>query len=187
MGSRFFVNFLAAALLFSVSAAAQEIDTSELTEEQKAQLIFQAAQMKKQNQQFGVSVPQEELTVERASDYLELGKNTVLTFIAVADKFLESNTGKIVLLLITREIVGINIFNVIGGTIAWIVLIKIVIWSFRHFHMREKVKVKTANGYDYKILEPYNFTGRDVKFGSAVAHIIVFFAVTIVCLTIIFT
>lgn len=181
-------------LALSASIAyAQDVDLRGLTEEQRAQLALQAAQMKKQNSGPSVSLA-ENLSPERLNEWVELGKNIGLAIAATAkelgiasDEFLKSNTGKITVALIVWHYMGRDIVGIVGGTIAWIVLTSIILWSFKYFHMTKKVVTKLENKQvDVKYVLRYEFRSNDAKVGSAWAHGAAFLATTIACAIIIF-
>jgi len=180
-------------LIFATAGFAQQqsvkIDTSELTEEQKAQLVLQIEQMKKNNS----PLQPENLSTEKVNEWVNLGKNIALAVTTVAkelgvaaDKFLESTTGKITFVMIAWYVVGDDLVGIIGGTIAWIVLANIIIWSFRFFHMSKKVKQGPKDNPTIEYIQRYEFVSKDARLGSAVVHVIAFFITTATCLTIIF-
>lgn len=182
--------FVATALsgaLFLHNLAYADIDMRGLTEEQKAQLALQAAQMKKQNSPFGVEP--EKIKPEDVNEWVDLGKNVALAFTTVAkelgvaaDEFLKSNTGKITIVLIAWKIMGKDVLGIFGGSVAWVVLATIIIWSFKYFHMKKKVKTKEGVQY----IQRYEFKTSDARVTSASFHVGAFIAVTAVCMIIIF-
>ena len=176
--------------LFFCTTANAQVSTSGLSEEQKAQLALQAAQMKTQNEK-GSPANTSQFSPEKLNEWVELGKNAGLAVAAMAkelgvasDKFLESNTGKIAAVLIIWKIVGKDLIGVIGGTIAWFVLVNIILWSFRYFHMKKKVVNKKEGTIEY--LLRHEFKSDDARVGSTVAHAIAFVLVTVLCGFIIF-
>lgn len=177
-------------LFFCATANAQSVNTNGLTEEQKAQLSLQAAQMKTSNDAPG-SMLSDELNPERLNEWVDLGKNIGLAVTATAkelgvaaDEFLNSTTGKITIVLIVWRVMGEDIVGLVGGTIAWIVLINIILWSFRYFHMKKKVENKKEGTVEY--VKRYEFQSNDGRAGSACCHVAAFFLVTIVCAMVIF-
>lgn len=182
-------------LLFCATANAQYVDTSGLTEEQKAELALQAARMKTQNDAPG-GILSEDLSPEKLNEWVDLGKNIGMAVAATAkelgvaaDEFLQSTTGKITVVLIVWKVMGEDILGVVGGTIAWIVLVNIVLWSFRYFHMKKKVVNKKGGTVEY--VKRYEFVeddkGKsDARTTSVVAHVIAFVLATLVCAIIIF-
>lgn len=186
------ISTIACLVLFSGIANAQ-VDTHGLTDEQKAQLALQAAQMKKQNDNPATSLP-DNLSPEKLDQWVDLGKNIGLAIAATAkelgvasDEFLKSNTGKITVALIVWHFMGKDIVGIVGGTIAWIVLATIILWSFHYFHMTKKVVIKKENKeVDVKYVPRYTFGSNDARVGSVWAHGLAFLGVTIVCAFIIF-
>jgi len=185
------ISFLICFVLFFCTIAnAQNINTNGLTEEQKAQLALQAAQMKNSNDAPG-SMLSDELNPERLNEWVDLGKNIGLAVTATAkelgvaaDEFLNSTTGKITIVLIVWRVMGEDILGVVGGTIAWIILINIILWSFKYFHMKKKVVNKKEGTVEY--VKRYEFESGDALVCSAVLHIIAFVLVTTVSAAIIF-
>lgn len=179
-------------VLSSGVAIAQDFDTRGLSEEQKAQLALQAAQMKKQNSNPTPSLS-ENLNPEKLNQWVDLGKNIGLAVAATAkelgvasDEFLKSNTGKITVALIVWHVMGKDIVGVVGGTIAWIVLANIILWSFRYFHMTKKVVTKLEDKQvNVQYVPRYEFKSSEAKAGSVWAHGIAFLGVTIACAIII--
>lgn len=175
--------------LLAISSAHAQIDTRGLTEEQKAQLALQAAQLKNQNEGIGTGISK--LNPEKLNEWVELGKNAGMAITAMAkelgiaaDKFLESNTGKIAAVLIVWKVAGKDILGVVGGTIAWIVLANIILWSFRYFHMKKKVVNKKEGTVEY--ISRYEFVTKDGRLASAIIHVGAFVVTTLVCGLIIF-
>lgn len=168
-----------------------QVSTSGLTEEQKAQLALQAAQMKKQNDSGSAVAEISKFSPEKLNEWVELGKNAGLAVAAMAkelgvasDKFLESNTGKIAAALIIWKVVGKDMVGIVGGTIAWVILVNIILWSFRYFHMKKKMTNKKEGTTEY--VNRYEFNTSDARVGSVWAHGIAFFTTTLVCGFIIF-
>ena len=175
-------------LLFTAPAMAQVIiNTSGLTDEQKAQLVVQAEAMKK-NQTI------ESLNPEKLNEWVTLGKNIGLAITATAkelgvaaDSFLNSTTGKITVGLIVWHYAGKDIINLVGGTIAWIILTSIVIWSFRFFHMTKRVTTKLEGGKtETKYVARFTFNSNDARAASAAVHVAAFFLITTISSIIIF-
>lgn len=180
------VSLLTAVLLTYSPVLAVEVDTKGLTEEQKAELALQAAKMKKQ----AVPALEEKFNVKNVNEWAELGKNVALAFTTVAkelgvaaDEFLKSNTGKITIVLIAWKVMGKDVLGIIGGSIAWVVLASIILWSFKFFHMKKKVKSK-EHGVQY--IQRYEFKTNDARVTSASFHVGAFVAATIMCTVIIF-
>ena len=171
--------------------AAQYINTDGLTEEQKAQLALQAAQMKKQSEDPATTGIVDKLTdPKELNEWVELGKNVGLSLAAVAkelgvasDEFLKSNTGKIAVVIIVWKVMGHDILGIVGGTVAWIVLATIILWSFKFFHMTKRVKQEDKT---YKYERRFEFKSNDARVGSGWAHSLSLLAITVICMHIIF-
>ena len=186
-------SMIACLILSSGSAFAQDVNTRGLNEEQKAQLALQAAQMRKQNAIPTTSL-KDNLSPEKLNEWVELGKNIELAIAATSkelgiasDEFLKSNTGKITVALIVWHYMDKDIVGIVGGTIAWIVLANIILWSFRYFHMTKKVVTRLENKQvDVKYVPRYEFKSNEAKVGSAWAHGVAFVLTTVICAIIIF-
>lgn len=184
------VLFLSILSVGTSARADVDVDTRGLSMAQKAQLALQAEQMKAE-QSSVVDKVTDQLTTENAGKMVELGKNFGLALAAMAkevgvtgDEFLKSTTGKIAAVVIVWKLVGKDMVAIVGGSIAWIVLSSIIIWSFKFFHMKKKVKTKDK-GVEY--IQRYEFRNGETRSGSAVAHVVAFAAVTIACMSIIFS
>ncbi|MDP3953871.1 MAG: hypothetical protein Q8Q06_00450 [bacterium] len=174
----------------SICVAQTIIGTDGLTEEQRAQLALQVAQMKKDNNSPATSLV-DKVNPEELNKWVDLGKNIGVAIAATAkelgvaaDEFLKTNTGKLTVALIVWHIMGPDILGAVGGTIAWFILVSIVIWSFRYFHMKKKVVNKKDSTVEY--VKRHDFESDDARTGSAVVHVIAFVAITIACGIIIF-
>lgn len=188
MKRRIVIALFACFVAISTLAVAQQINTDGLTEEQKAQLALQAAQMKKEKDAGVVEKLQDP---KKLNEWVDLGKNVGLALTAVAkelgvasDEFLKSNTGKIAVVLIVWKVMGHEILDIVGGTLAWIVLTSIILWSFRYFHMTKRVKDKETKTVEY--VARFTFESNDARTGSVVVHVIAFVAATIICMLIVF-
>jgi len=183
-------------LLFCATANAQRVNTDGLTEEQKAELALQAAKMKTQNNTPAPGgILSEELSPEKLNEWVDLGKNIGMAVAATAkelgvaaDEFLQSTTGKITVVLIVWKVMGEDIIGVVGGSIAWLVLANIVLWSFRYFHMTKRVvnkegKVEYVKRYEFR---EDNKGGSEARVTSVIVHLFVFALVTIMCAIAIF-
>ncbi len=194
MRKNLIVTLLGGLLCFSLPAFAEvNVNIEGLTEAQKAQLVLQAEQMKKEaqkpQQSFGEKIT-EVANPQKVSEWVDLGKNMGLAIAAVAkelgvatDEFLKSNTGKIAITLIAWKVIGKDVLHIVGGTTAWFVLASIIVWSFRFFHMTKKEKGKDG-AIEY--VNRFEFRESDAKTASAVVHVLCFLAITLGCMKIIF-
>ena len=132
-------------LLPGIAGAQSSVSTKGLTDEQKAQLALQAAQMNAQNEQEQSTILPSTLDPKELNEWVDLGKNIGLAVAATAkelgvasDTFLESTTGKITVVLIVWKVMGEDIIGVFGGTAAWFTITSIILWSFKFFHMSQR-------------------------------------------------
>ncbi len=186
------VLFLSILCIGSSAKAGVDIDLHGLSNAQRAELVMKAEEMKRQAPQSSSVVEQvtDQLTTENAGKMIEVGKNLGLALAAVAkevgvsaDEFLKSTTGKISVVVIIWKLMGKDIIAIVGGSVAWIVLSSIIIWSFKFFHMKKKVKTKDQS---VQYIQRYEFKTSDARSGSAVGHVAAFAAVTVICMFIVF-
>lgn len=113
----------------SVHAEVQ-INTSGLSDAQKAELVKQAEEMKK-----AAAAP---AAPDKVAQWIDLGKNAGLAFTSFAkevgvagDKFLESTTGKLVVvgLIFSMSVKPIMHFG--GGLLVLLIAVPIWFWSYR--------------------------------------------------------
>ena len=194
MRKRIFDITFIAILLFSSSVYAQQnvkIDTDDLTDEQKAQLILKIEEMKKANTSSVVENVASNLgDPKKLNEWVDLGKNVGLALTAVAkelgvasDQILQSDTGKIALVMIVWKVMGRDVLDIVGGVTTWFVIAPIILWSFHFFHMTKRVKDKDGN---VQYVSRYEFEKDEAKVGSVWAHGLSFAALTVVCMLIVF-
>lgn len=189
----FFVISLLGALLVSSSVYAQtvNIDTRDLSDEQKAQLILKIEEMKKANNGSVVENVTDNLTdPKKLNEWVELGKNVGLALTAVAgelgvaaDQVLNSTTGKIAMVMIIWKVMGQDVLNIVGGVATWFVVSTIILWSFNFFHMTKPVKNKDGNT---EYVKRYAFKSDEARSTSAVVHVGAFAILTIICMLLVF-
>jgi hypothetical protein len=122
---------------FVCTGLAYAVDTRGLDEEQQAELALQAARMKKG------SVPETVSTPQKVNEWVQVGNNVGTALISAAeklgqtaDKFLESKTGKITIVLIVWKMMGSVIIHVGTGIAFWVVSTIILIWLFRKTNIK---------------------------------------------------
>lgn len=120
-------------------AASVDINTSGLTDEQKAQLAVQIAEMQKKE------IP----TTERINQWVDLGKNVGVALAATAkeigmasDQFLQSNTGKITVALIIWKVIGKDLIRSIVGIGILIAFISLWVHFFRRMCIFKAVLIE---------------------------------------------
>lgn len=117
---------IAFSLMFVFSAYGQ-INTTGLTEEQKAEIELQVAKLKSKK-----TDPQ--AVVERYSEYAELGEKIGIAISNVAgevgksaDQFLETTSGKFVVAVILYRVVGDDIVSIFLGLLWFFIMIPSII------------------------------------------------------------
>jgi hypothetical protein len=136
--------------------AIQNIDLSSLSEEQKAQLVMQAEQMKKSA---NIDAEKSKKMVEMANEYTQLAENisTVVVTVAgkvgiAADEFLKSTSGKITVGLIFWKMAGKDlsglIIHVIVGSSLFFIMLPIWIYMFRRMCLIQSIEIqKPESGF----------------------------------------
>lgn len=159
------------------------IDLEDLTPAQVAQLMAlkESAENGPPSGQSAAEVAEEWATFGEkfgqviASICKELG-------IAVND-FIETPVGKLAAIMIVWKVIGSDLWGIIGGTSVWFVVTGILMWSFRYFHM--KVKIKDKDG-GISFVKRHEFNSGDARVGSVAIHVVLFAAITGTCLPIVF-
>ena len=171
--------------MFSQALFAQSvtINLSDLSPEEAQKVL--AAKKLAENPISAVSSP------EKLEEWVTVGEKIGQAIAATCNElsvgvneFIDTPAGKITVLLISWKIVGEDLWGIVGGCLAWIVISAIILWSFRHFHMNEKIKDKKTGTVEY--LSRYNFSNKDNDLSSAIFHAIAFVLFTIICLLIVF-
>ena len=103
--------------------------------------------------------------------------------VAVND-FIVTPAGVLTVTLIVWEVVGEDLWGIIGGTLAWISIMALVYFSVRHFHMNARVKDKATGKVEY--ISRYDFESRYARGTSAAVHGVAAVLFTIICLVIVF-
>lgn len=164
-------------LIVAVGVCSAEINTNGLTEEQKAQLIIQAEQMKKQQ------MP----TVEKVNQWVDLGKNVGLALVSTAkelgvaaDAFLQSTTGKITVALIFWKIMGRDVLHMFVGVGLMCILIPLWIYFFRKMCIIKSVKIEYLTDKPFKKIKHIEHYGEGDIDGTRVVMLIVLAATVLV-------
>lgn len=139
---------LALIMMFAVpSFASVSLDTRGLTEAQQAELVLQAEQMKKEAKAIPVA------TVDQVAKYVEIGERAGKAVAAFAkevgvagDRFLESNTGKLIAVLVVFNYGGGQLLNTmihVGlGVAFFIVFLPIWFYSMKRSAYNKYVEVR---------------------------------------------
>ncbi len=101
-----------------------------------------------------------------------------------ANEFIKTPVGKFTMVVIAWKVFGKDLWHIVGGSIAWLVISLIILWSFKFFHMKKKVCNKETKQTAY--IARYDFKTNDARTASAVCHVLAFLAITITCLAVVF-
>lgn len=100
------------------------------------------------------------------------------------NEFIQTPAGKLTTFLIVWKIIGKDIVGILGGTVMLIVVLSILIWSYRRLFLRERIKNKETGEIRY--VERFQFRSGEAQMSAAAVHIILFVVVWIAWLIIIF-
>ncbi len=189
-------TIILAVLLIPVTALADEttvtIDLSKLDPAQ-ATAVLEAKKKIEALSQPVVEVVNTEKLNEWADVGLKVGQalSSICKELSIGvNDFIQTPVGKLTMVLIVWKVVGIELWNIVGGITVWVAMMSLVWYSFRFFHMTKKITTydhgnpKMVARVDY--VRRYIFESKDAKVGSTCAHVIIMVIVTIVCLSIIF-
>jgi len=116
--------------------AGVEVDTSGLTDEQKADLVKSAENMRS---------TATKITPDKVQEWVDLGKNSGMALASFAkevgvagDKFLESTTGKVVLAMIAFKMVGKVLIHFTAGILIFMIFIPILLWAYKKNYKKDK-------------------------------------------------
>lgn len=143
--------FSLVALLFCGGAQAQvNVNTSGLTDAQKAKLIQMAETMK---EEVAKAEQASQFSPERVNEWTELGKNIALAFTTVAkelgvaaDQFLNSTTGKVTLVLIIWKVAGQDILGLALGVMFLLTFVPLWVYFFRKLCLMKSVTIEAIEG-----------------------------------------
>lgn len=175
--------------VWAMPATAQvvTIDLDDLSPEEAAKVL--AAKNLAEN-----GPPPTQTATETAEEWVIFGERFAEVIITMCSRlgvevneFVKTPVGKIATIVILWKVVGVSLWSIIGGTLAWVVITMILLWSFRFFHMRARVENTDGDGNTtVEYVERYEFSSGDWAAGSAVLHCAFFVAITITCLAIVF-
>lgn len=140
-------------LLFATVSFAEsiaQINLSGLSEEQRAQLVMQAEQMKKSAD---VDAEKSKQIVEMANEYTQLAENISAVIVTVAgkvgiaaDEFLKSTSGKITVGLIFWKMAGKDlsgmIIHIVVGVGLFFIMMPIWIYMFRRLCLIQSIEIQ---------------------------------------------
>ncbi|MBI5742347.1 MAG: hypothetical protein HZA25_00730 [Candidatus Niyogibacteria bacterium] len=179
-----FVVAFCVAFVMSASATQVTVDLEKITPEQVAAVMAakQSAETPPK-----AAVP----TVDQMEKWADVGAKVGQAIAATAkelnvgvNEFAKTPVGLLTMGLITWKVIGHDLLGIIGGTLAWIAITSVILFSFSRFHISERIKDKERGTVTY--VPRYRFESSEAKGFSAVLHALVFIVFTGVCLVIIF-
>jgi hypothetical protein len=178
------------AMAISVNCFAQQQespqqDMSKLTAEEKVQLMTLQEKMNQQKSDEKLETAEKWIGIgERFGEKLGRVIGDVCKQLGIqANEFIKTPAGKLTVALIVWKVIGEDLWDIVGGTLAWICITSILFVSFRHFHMNERI---TNKENEVQFIPRFEFEDDSNQIGSAWAHGIGFVLTTAVCLLIVF-
>lgn len=178
------VFFIACSSLVLAASTEVVIDLNKISPEQ-AQAVMQAKQ--EAEGKLAVAVPK---TVDETEKWANVGINIAKALGAACkelsigvNEFAKTPVGKLTTLLILWKVIGHELVNIVGGSIAWVLITLVVYSSYRYFHMNLKVKKSDKT---IEFIPRYDFTNENYKIGSIVVHALIFVVFTAICMGIVF-
>lgn len=182
-GSSFVVAFCVA-FTMSASATQVQIDLDKLTPEQAAAVLTAKQSAETPSKQ---SVP----TVDQMEKWADVGAKVGQAIAATAkelnvgvNEFAKTPVGLLTMGLITWKVIGHDVWNIVGGILAWMAITSVILFSFSRFHISERIKDKEKGTVTY--VPRYKFESGEARLFSAALHAFAFAIFTAVCLRIIF-
>lgn len=159
-----------------------EIDLTKLSPEMVAQVMEAQSQAKN----FDKGIP----TPTQMEQWTTLGTNLGQAIGATAkelsigvNEFIKTPIGKVTAAVIIWKVVGRDIWRIVGGIMAWVVIASIVSISFRRFHFSERVENKEG---EVRYVPRYEFSSDDARTASVIVHVVIFIAITIATMVLVF-
>lgn len=196
MKKRLIMGLILGVLALPISAFAKidSVDLRGLSEEQKAQLVQQAEQMKQQSGT-NETIIEKVSNPENLNKWVEVGKGMGIAIAEVAqhvgmaaDKFLESSAGKITLALIIWKVIGTDLVHVFGGIAFMLVFIPMWFYFFKRICLVKSIRyLKPTDGY--KTIKEYEFCPSDDDYvnGTRAIMLLVLALIVVVGLVTIFS
>ncbi len=133
-------------------------------------------------------------TPEKAKEWAEVGEQIGEAIAATAkalgeevNDFVKTPVGMGAALLVIWHVVGPDLWGIVGGIPAWIIMSSIILWSFRYFHMSKKIKEKDEKGnVSVRYEKMHDFVSNESKAVSGICHVVLFIANTITFAIIVF-
>jgi hypothetical protein len=171
---------------FAQQNSNQQQDMSRLTPEERVQLMALQDKMNQQRADERMEAAEKWIGIgERFGEKLGKIIGDVCKELGIqANEFIKTPAGKLTVGLIVWKVIGEDLWDIVGGTLAWLCITSILFVSFRHFHMNERTVNKESA--EVKYISRYDFEDQNYETGSAWAHGIGFLLTTAVCLLIVF-
>ena len=174
-------------LVLFLTTNAFALDTSGLSEKQKAELALKAAEMKENTPSIVPPTP------AKVNEWVQVGENIGTAIVAVAgkvgvagDKFMESNTGKIVIGLIVFKMMGGTIIHITIGMICLIIFLSLWTYFFKKVCVYKKITIEPVSGSIFK-KKTYEMVNPDQVESERIIFWLTFCAGCLVCIAIMFT
>jgi hypothetical protein len=158
--------------------AATVVDTSNLTESQKAELVLQAEKMK---QEAAIT------SAQKVNEWVDVGKNIGMALTSsakelgvAADTFLQSTAGKITVVFIFWKVMGRDLVHFIIGFLFFVVSITSWIYFFRRMCVIKSVNIEYPKEGLLKRIKHFDYYGEGDVDGTRWA---MFVALIIVIIT----
>lgn len=108
--------------------------------------------------------------------------------------FIKTPAGYIIIGMVAYKIIGGDLLDIVLGIPIWAILTLILLWSYRKFHMRERLVIydepedgkKKKKVVEVKYIPRYEFKSNDSRTASFVLHILIWCAFNITFLALIF-
>ncbi len=132
-------------------------------------------------------------TPAQAKEWATIGEEVAKAIAATAkalsievNEFVKTPVGKWTLFFIFWFLLGKKLWMIVGGTIAWIALGALIWKSFNHFHLPQKKLVEEKGDTKKYEYVKFDFNSKDARTVSAIVHVGIFCATSIVMMIIIF-
>lgn len=92
------------------------------------------------------------------------------------NEFSRTRVGVLITGLIIWKVAGKDIMSIVGSCMIMLIFLPIWLWSYRHFHMRERIvkkveiRGKKEVPVEVEYISRYEFRSQDARVGSAVVH-----------------
>lgn len=97
--------------------------------------------------------------------------------------FIKTPAGTLVVWTLLAYLFGATLWHVVGGLLFWFMVVSLILWSFKKFHVQKVVwdKARTT-----PTVVKYEFRSSDARTTSAIAHVVAFAVITLATIIIVF-